>query len=255
MAYKRKFSKKVYRTTRYRGKSARRTKKIFQKRVRKAVLKTSETKTRLFASENVSLYHDRGTSDAGLISSTQGAIIFNPWYNVTRGTAVGNRIGDEIYPVGMAIRLAYWCAADRQAQYVRIVVCSVPKASTIANAGAEVVTAGGSLDILDPAGSNDTVTGMIQSADDSGIKVLYDKLWTGTAKGKTEDADELGDNRFFKKIWIRAKRGSKIHWRPDGYMKNNPLAVYVLPYDDYGSLRSDILGKCSYTCKLYYKDP
>lgn len=44
-------------------------------------------------------------------------------------------------------------------------------------------------DLMDPPGSNDTVPGIIQSSD-SGIKVLYDRMWTRTARGKTQDADQ-----------------------------------------------------------------
>jgi len=252
MAYKRKYRSRPYKKSR-RGKYSRR-KATFQKRVRKAVLKTSETKYRIAAAEDISLYHDRGMSSAGLTASTQGALIWNPWFTISRGTAPGNRIADEIYPVGMAIRLAYYCAADRQAQFVRIIVASVPRVNTYPGSGGEVVSNDSSYDLMDPAGSNDTVTGMIKSSD-SGIKVLYDRLWVGKTVGKSEDADQLGENRFFKKIWIRAKKGAKLTWQTDGYLKNNPIGVWVIPYDDYGTLRSDILGKCAYTYKLYFKDP
>lgn len=253
--YKKRYSrKKSYSKTRRSGKYSRSRKTNFNRRVRKAVLKTSETKYRIAAVENLALYHDRGDAVAGALATTQGAMIWNPWFSISRGTAPGNRIGDEIYPVGMALRLCYWCAADRQAQFVRIIVASVPRVSTYPGGPGPVVTDEGKVDLMDPAGSNDTVTGMIKSSD-TGIKVLYDRIWTGTAKGKTEDADELGDNRFFKKIWLKAKRGSKITWGVDGYIKNNPIGVWVLPYDDYNTLRTDILGRCSFTYKLYFKDP
>lgn len=254
LMYRKKYSsrKRSFRTSR--GKSSRRRKASFQRKVRKAFLKTVETKYRIAAAEDVSLYHDRGMSSAGLLQSTQGALIWNPWFTISRGTAPGNRIADEIYPVGMAIRLAYYCAADRQAQFVRIVVASVPRVNTYPGGPGEIVSSEGSYDLMDPAGSNDTVTGMIKSSD-SGIKVLYDRVWTGKTVGKSEDADQLGENRFFKKIWIRAKKGSKLTWQTDGFLKNNPIGVWVIPYDDYGTLRSDILGKCAYTYKLYFKDP
>lgn len=153
----------------------------------------------------------------------------------------------------MSLRMCYWCAADRQAQFVRIIIASVPRVNTFPGSAGQVISSEGSYDLLETTGSNDTVTGIVKSSD-SGIKVLYDRMWTGTARGKTEDADELGDNRFFKKIWIRAKRGSKITWQQDGYLKNNPIGVWVIPYDDYSTLRTDILGKCTFTYKLYFKD-
>lgn len=250
---KRRFSKR--RTTKYRGRSYRGRKKAsFNRRVRRAVLKTSETKYRVGYMENVNLYHDRGDAIAGATASTQGSVIWNPWFDISRGTGTGNRIGDEIIPIGIALRMMYWCAADRQAQYVRIIIASVPRVNTYPGSGGQLVSTAGSYDLLDAGGSNDTVTGFVKSHD-SGIKVLYDRMWTGTAKGKTEDADELGDNRFFKKIWIRAKKGSKLTWQQDGYLKNNPIGIWVIPYDDYSTLRTDILGKVTFSYKLYYKDP
>lgn len=243
-----------YSKKRSRGKFSRAPGQNFQSHVRKALLKTSETKYRIGTSEDVSLYHDRGEAAAGATATTQGAILWNPWDNISRGTAPGNRIADEIYPIGMALRLMYWCAADRQAQFVRIIVASVPRVNTYPGGGGQVVSTSGSYDLMDPSGSNDTVTGMIKSSD-SGIKVLYDKMWTGTARGKTEDVDERGDNRFFKKIYIRAKKGSKLTWQTDGYLSNNPIGVWVIPYDDYATLRTDKLGWCSFTYKLYFKDP
>jgi hypothetical protein len=248
-SWKRKFMNKSRRSGKYS-----RGPKSFAKRVKKVILKTAETKMKVGAFENLSLYHDRGQVAAGATSTTQAPVIWNPWDLIDKGVASNMRIGDEIVPRGMALRLAYYCVADRQAQFVRIIIAQVPRVNTIPGGGAEVVSNSSSYDLLDPAGSNDTVTGMIKDKD-SGIRVLYDRMWTGTARGKTEDADELGDNRFFKKIWIRYKGGRKIRWQPDGYMLNNPIAVWVIPYDDYGTLRTDILGRCACTWKLYFKDP
>lgn len=253
--YRKRSSSRRRSSRRFRGKSRRMRKATFTRRVRKAVLKTSETKYRMSAAENVSLYHDRGTSAAGLTATTQGAIIWNPWFDISRGTGPGNRVADEIYPIGMSLRFAYYAAADRQAQFLRVIVATVPRASTYPGGGAaEGVTNAGNMDLMDPAGSNDTVTGMIKSSD-SGIKVLYDRVFTGRTVGKSEDADQLGEQRWFKKIWIRAKKGSKLTWQTDGYLKNNPMGVWIIPYDDYTTLRSDILGVCAFTWKLYYKDP
>lgn len=251
--YKRKYRNRPYRK-KSRGRYTRRRKANFQRRVRKAVLKTSETKYLITATEEQILYHDRGTPTAGLLSTTQGAVEFNPWATIVKGTGANNRIGDEIYPIGMSIRMYYLCAADRQAQFVRIIVASVPRVNTFPGSAGQVISSAGTYDLMDASGSNDTVTGMVKSGD-SGIKVLYDRMWVGKCVGKSEDADQLGDNRFFKKIWIKAKKGSKLTWQQDGFLKNNPIGIWVLPYDDYNTLRSDQLGKMTHTMKLYWKDP
>lgn len=54
---------------------------------------------------------------------------------------------------------------------------------------------------------------------------------------------------------IRAKKGSKLTWQVDGYLKNNPIGVWVIPYDDYDTLGTVIFGRCTYTYKLCFKDP
>jgi len=128
---------------------------------------------------------------------------------------------------------------------VRIIVAVIPKVVSA------TIMDGQNFDLLDAAGSNDTVTGFVKR---EGVKVLYDKVWTGTARGKTEDADEFGDNRFYKQFYIKSKRGSKITWQQDGTLSNKPVGIWVIPYDDYGTLRSSILGNVTYTYKLYFKD-
>lgn len=221
-------------------------KRVFEARVRKVIMRTAETKYLMNSTENLSLYHDRGRIDAGLTTSNQGALVFNPWAFITKGDDVNQRAGDEVYPRGMSCRMLYWCAADRQAQFVRIIVAVIPKVV------GTFVTNGSNFDLLDAAGSNDTVTGFVKR---EGVKVLYDKVWTGTARGKTEDVDEKGDNRFYKQFYIKSKKGSKLNWGQDGNLQNKPVGIWVLPYDDWGTLRSDILGQCTYTYKLYFKDP
>jgi hypothetical protein len=39
---------------------------------------------------------------------------------------------------------------------------------------------------------------------------------------------------------------TKLTWQTDGYLKNNPIGVWVIPYDNYSTLRSDAMGYCSF---------
>lgn len=219
--------------------------KTFATRVKRVIMKTAETKYLMNAAENVALYHDRGTSAATAVSTNEGALIFNPWLNITKGNSVNTRIADEIYPTGMALRLMCWNTPGRAAQFIRIVIAVVPKVMS------NVVLDGGNFDLMDASGSNDTVTGMIKK---EGVKVLYDKMTTFKASGSTDAAATSGDNRFFRKLYIKSKRGQKITWGQDGYITNKPVGIWVIPYDEYGSLRTDNILGCSYTYKLYFKD-
>lgn len=196
------------------------------------------------AGESQAMYHDRGASTAGALTNNQGALIWNPWYFITRGTSISNRVGDEVYPVGMSLRFMYLCDAQRPSQFVRIIVAVIPKI-----VGTTALD-GSNYDILDAAGSNDTVTGMPKK---EGVKVLYDKMVTFNANGD-RTVPTTGDNRCFKQIYIKSQNASKLAWQQDGTLVNKPVGVWVIPYDQYGTLRTDILGFCSYTYKLYFKD-
>jgi len=194
--------------------------------------------------ENTALYHDRGDVGAGALTTNQGALIWNPWYGITRGDTVSNRDGDEVYPRGFALRLLYNCASDRPGQFVRVIVAVIPKivSGTIMN--------GTNYDLMDAAGSNDTVTGMIKR---EGVKVLYDKTFTLQPMG-VRAVPVAGDSRLFKKFYIKSKKGGKLMWQQDGTLANKPVGIWVIPYDAFNTLRTDALGFCSYTYKMYFKD-
>ena len=233
--------------------SASRRKGAFAARVKKVIMKVSETKYRLGGVEDQPLYHDRGAVGAGVGATTQGALVWNPWNIIEKGTEHYQRAGDEIYPRGMSFRMSYWCAADRQAQFVRIIVAVIPKIYRYPGGGAPVIQDGTNMDLFDPMGMNDCITSYVVG---EGVKVLYDKVQQLKCVGKSEDADQKGDQRFFKKFYIKSRRGGKLKWAnaPDNQMVNKPVGVWVIPYDDYGTLRTDILGHCTYSYKLYWKD-
>lgn len=244
MAYKRKFKRSRY-SRKSRGRYNRKFRtRSFQSRVRRVIRKTAETKYLTGAAENLAVYHDRGAAGAGALTTNQGAIVWDPWYGITKGTGISNRIGDEIYPIGMSMRLAYWAEADRGAQYVRIIFAVLPK-----NWGSNV-TDGTNYDLLDQAGSNDTVTGMCKR---EGLKVLYDRMVT-LHNNPRQASDVFGGSRFFKKIWIKSKKGGKLTWGQDGLLNNKPMGIFVVPYDEYTTPRTSQLGKVAYTYKCYFKD-
>ena len=98
---------------------------------------------------------------------------------------------------------------------------------------------GNCCDLMDPNGSNDTVTGFILK---EGVNVLYDKVWTGKAHDKTKDVDECGENQFFKKFYLKSKKVETLARGKDGAMVNNLVGVWVLPYDNLGTMCTDIFG-------------
>lgn len=207
-------------------------------------MKTAETKYFMGYTEDLSLYHDRGGSSAGALTTNQAACVFNPWYYITKGDTVSNRDGDEIYPRGMSLRFLYNAETGRANQFVRVIIAVIPKVVS------GTIMDGTNFDLLDAGGSNDTVTGMIKK---EGVKVLYDKTYT-LAPGALKTAAEVGESRLFKKLYIKTKRGGKVKWQQDGSLANNPVGVWIVPYDNYSTLRTSALGRLSLTYKLYFKD-
>lgn len=230
-------------------------KAMFNSRVKKAIMKTAETKRYLHADENLQLYHNTGVTGGTFVRP----VLFNPWRFITQGTTENNRIGDEIYPRGMSMRL--WMANkwDRPNILYRVVVCILPR---MYNAS---VVASGSIDI--GSAVNTGVNGCyitLPIDTTKGIKVLYDKVFRNEAGlSATSSSNVFGagwgiygkECHIFKKLWIKRKRANKIKYaRATGEVENKFLAVYVIPYDSYGTLTTDNIASCGFVSTLYFKD-
>lgn len=255
MAYKRKYSsrRKSYRRSR-RGKYSRKGSRSFQSRVKKVIMKTAETKMWPFANENQQLYHNTGLAGATYVAP----IIFNVWNAIAQGPGKQQRIGDTIIPRGFSLRLWIANKLDRPNIMYRLIVCVLPK--TFNNAR---VTAG-SIDIGQPNFAGACGNYMCLSMDtEKGIKVLYDRVFNlqvgnssqSFANGGLRPAGNL-ECHTFKKLWIKSKKGSTVKYESNANQDiiNKPMAVYLIPYDSYGTLNTDIVGTCAFTGKLYFKD-
>lgn len=211
-------------------------------------MKKAETKYLIRGGDNQSLYHDRGTATATAVGANQGAIVFDPWALIPRGTSSRERVGDEIYGRGMSLRLTMYNAVDRPNLFFRIIVCRLNR---VING---VAMTGGNFDMFDAQGCNDCIAAITK--DDSGVKILYDKvfqtqghLWQYEGAGGT-----VRKPRLFKKLWINRKGSKKIIFSDANTIVNNPIAVFVLPYDEYAALRTDNVANIQWSYKLYFKD-
>lgn len=250
--YRRKY-RRLKRRTRT-GKYSR-GRRSFQTRVRKVLMKVAETKQVAAGNENVQLYHNTGLGGATYVNP----IIFNPWNQIGQGTGRQQRIGLEITPRGMSLRLWIANKLDRPNVMYRVSVCILPK--TFNNAR---VTSG-SIDPMVPVFAGGGVGNNIALFYDieKGIKVLYDRVFSNEkgvsniqyAAGGLRPAGNL-ECHIFKKLWIKRKRSSTIKFESNANQDivNKPLAVYVIPYDSYGTLTSDNIASCGYVYQLYWKD-
>jgi len=236
-----------------RTKYGRRTgKRSFQSRVRKVINQVTETKFFQIGAENAQLYHDVGYG-AGPTTNQIG-LIFSPWSAIDKGTSSHQRIGDKITPRMMVARLWLANKADRANVMYRVIVARVPK---IYNG---TVTTNGNLDLFraDNSGSSNgnTICSMIDN--EKGVRAYYDRVfniqgvWTGTGLAA---AGGLKEQHKFIKIKIKRKGSRPILYNDvNADPVNNPIGIYVIPYDSYGTLQTDNIASCAITLRLYYKD-
>lgn len=173
-------------------------------------------------------------------------MVFNPWSFIAQGTTAQSRIGNEVYPRGMAIRMHYVPSEDRMTQHLRVIICTLPKAS------AGIVNTGSNFNLFDTTGTAPNNILLNFRKDDTGIRIMFDKVYA--LKSVPFGSTTTGVNRFFKKLYIKRKRASKIIWEANQQIINKPLCVFVIPYDRYVATRTDILGRLDLFYKLYWRD-
>jgi len=222
------------------------------------ILKTAETKYITIGTENTQLYHDIGNFIGP--STNQGATLFDPWSFVSQGTGYKNRVGDSLIPRGLSIK--FWMAnkLDRPNVIYRIMVVVLSRSI------GGIIPAYNNVDLFKATDVGTNNTTIIAECDPDKVKkVLYDKLVRNEAGVSaasvgteiTPSANFKGKEKHaVKKLWIKAKNQRKIVYNAGSNAhQNNYMAVYVIPYDSYGTLQTDNIASLAYFAKLYWKDP
>lgn len=255
MAYRTKRSRSSSRYRRKtRGKSTRKAARSFKSRVTQVLMKKSETKKYQFADENVQLYHNIGYTTTPLAPSQCSLTqVFNIWADISRGTGSFNRIGDRISPRGMSIKLWLSNKLDRPNVMYRIIVARIPKAIN----GTAVTST--NVDPWDDIQLGSNGNKMIRLLDtDRGVKALYDKVVNNQIGFSSYPLGGAGGKEvhMYKKLWIKPKNARDIVYDSTGsnQIVNNPIAVWVIPYDSYGTLTTDNIASMAYQGCVYYKD-
>lgn len=249
MPYKRKYRSRPYRKSR-RGKYGRRMGRAsFQTRVKRVVMKAAETKYKDVGVENVQLYHNLGATTLlapGNVTSI--AALFNPWSTIQRGVERNMRVGDRITPRGMSMKVYMANKYDRPHTHIRLIVCTIPKAWN----GSATTPVFYPFQVT-PSGNN-----MLRPCDkDKGVKFFYDKIfkisnngwWSNPSPGFAKEPTK------YVKIWIKRKRANDIIF--DSSLQeivNKPLAVYAIPYEQYGTIETDNIASIAIEARMYFKD-
>jgi len=228
----------------------------FKAKVKRVLMNQAETKYFDIALENLQLYHNLGCSPnpPGIlipVNLTSVGAWFNPWSRIDLGTARFNRIGDEITPRGISIKMFLANKWDRPNTMIRVIVASLPKL-----VGTTVTT-----NVFDPfqlANSGTNGNNMIWPSDkDEGVKFLYDKIHRMTPQQAPFDARGAGGTKEFTKIiklWIRSKGRKVVFNTFTQDIVNRPLAVYCIPYEQYSTLTTDNVASMAGMLRMYYKD-
>jgi len=238
-----------------RGRFSRR-KTSFKARVKRVLMKSSETKYQDIAFENRQLYHNLGSepSPPGVVipvNVTSAPDWFNPWVTITQGTARNQRIGDKISPVGMSLKIYLANKADRVNTMYRLIVAILPK-----SVGTNITT-----NVFDPfqiATNGVTGNNMLLPPDkDLGVKFLYDRIHRINPQSFGVASTGGKEQTKLVKLWIKRKRQSPIVFSGPligTQLMNKPLAIYCLPYEQFSTLTTDRVGSWSGYMRMYYKD-
>lgn len=222
-----------------RGKRSRR--QSFRTKVTRVVRRNLETKYTDNGEENLQLYHDVGRPCS---SQCFGACIGDLWSNIPIGTQFNGRIGDQITPIGAKYRLWISNKATRPNVMYRILICSLKR--TLNN----VITTTTNVNPLYPASNN----GMICPVNMEKVtKVFYDRIFKINNGWGALTGNQFECSKCIS-IWLRPKRARIMRFDSFNQIMNNPVYVYVIPYDAYGTLTTDNIASVSYTARLYYKD-
>ena len=209
----RSYRRRPYKRTR-RGKSTRR-RQSFKTRVKKVLMKNSETKYYDIATENRQLYHNLGGNGVTIpLSVTSLTPWFNPWLNIQNGPERGQRIGDKITPIGMSLKIYLANKFDRSQAMIRLIVAVLPKLI-----GTTITT-----EQFDP------FRGIVNGGSGRELQTVI-------------------------KLWIKRKNSRNIVFNTvDNTIINKPLAIYAIPYEQYSTLTTDNISSLAGVMRMYYKD-
>lgn len=236
--FKRKFGKKSYSSRkRFKRRIYRKSRRSLVKTIRNVALRNTETKYTERGGENLQLYHNGGTGSS-----------FGQLYNLMstfQGDNVNQRAGNEVFAVGMSIKLWLSNKLDRPNVMYRIIIFTAPVVPTIS------VT-----DMFDTSGGGNNH--MISYVNTEKYKVVYNRIvqpFSGDFSLESGSANK--EHSRLVKIWLPFKNSRvPYHNASDQpkYDKHN-LHLAIVAYDAYGTLEMDNIASFSINARFYFKDP
>lgn len=228
-------SKRARRTT-----ATRRSKfnsKLMLRVARTAVLRTAETKFVGQSLENVQLFHNGGAAPQYV------------WLTNLCTTSVGSsqatRVGDDVWGVGVSIRLWLSNKLDRPNVMYRVFVIAVP---------ADQQAAGNPANLFKGSSGNK----MLDFIDTDRYKVRYHKLIQPASGDYSLESGATNRERSrMLKIWIPTK--GRIKYATDNGLlptyQKYILSLGIIAYDAFGSILTDNIASFAGVTRFYFKDP
>ncbi len=209
-------------------------------------MKNTETKFYESGLDNMQLYHNKGFAILvpGAVPSSI-PFLFNFWSNITPGSGRDQRIGDKIMPRGMSLNLFIANKQDRPNARWRVMICTVPKEYN------GTVTGSANFDPFQNTGTGNRL--LLAPDHDKGVKVLYDRIHLPANYQEKSNLDK--EKAKVISLWIKRKNAKPIVFNQAlQQIVNRPIAVYIIPYEQYSTLETDNIASVSARARVYYKD-
>jgi len=221
-----------------------------KKVVNQVLNKKIETKKAFLGEDDLTAYHNAQISLANLqpIAITN---LFNVWAGIVPGVADNNRVGNEIEPRGIKLKMYFENGENHPNVHYRLIIGYAPKQRSDGAA-----TTPTNLELLAGAVGNNLLR---ISNVDLGYKIIHDKVYRNVLGIATVNGVGNIRTQKYVSLWLKPKKGSKIVYNGATFgatsrIVNNPFFACLIPYDTVNTSPSIGIAKYSYQCILYYKD-
>lgn len=234
----------------YKHRMARR---VFTKRVKRVIMRTAERKQYEASQENIQLYHNVGPSVAYPSATNPYAIYMNP-LGLQQGAVSGTRIGDKVQSTGLKLKLWISNKLDRPNVMYRILVLSHTD-NAMSSGGAYANFIGVNQQIFTNATKANAMLGIVNT---DNFTTILDRIVQPINQSGIPATQKEHSHMF--QFWLPTKRTITYRDATDDTSVTRPKnardnwAIYVIPYDAFGTLVTDNIATVAYAWRHYFRD-
>lgn len=210
--------------------------------VRAASLRVAETKYRSYSEEARELYHNGGSALGGFWPVQTSNMLSTSQSNTQQG-----RNGDEVWPVGLSIKLWLSNKLDRPNVMYRILVIACPpdQATTAQPAGLMQGSIGNY---------------MLDFVNTDKYNVKYQKIIKPFAGDYSLETGATNrEHSTSHTFYLPLKKRGKLAYSADAgnlpKYQRDCLSLVVIAYDAAGTLTTNNIASMSFVYRFYFKDP